>query len=58
MKAAPKSCSCKACRAGKRTKAQKDRMRATERAFRRACKVSLARGLEVMAPTPHGDRTD
>ena len=58
MKATPKSCSCQACRRGKRSKTQKYYMNQEERSFRRETKEALRKGEEVISPAPHGDYKD
>ena len=59
MKHTPKSCSCRICRLGKATKAQKTMMKLAERAFRHAAKVALKSGREeLVLPAPYGNYTD
>ena len=52
MKAAPKSCNCKQCRA---SKVRKFIRSIEERHFRREAKAALKRGAEVFIPAPYGD---
>jgi hypothetical protein len=58
MKATPKSCSCRTCRKGKGTTAQKRLMRLEERAFRRGVRSALRAGHELMQIVPYGGYRD
>jgi len=58
MKATPKSCSCRACRKGKGTNAQKRLMRLEERAFRRGIRRALRAGHELTQIVPYGGYRD
>lgn len=58
MKATPKSCSCRACRKGKGTNAQKRLMRLEERVFRRGARSALRAGRELMQIVPYGGYRD
>ena len=53
MKATPKSCSCQHCQASKRSRNGKTELRLAERAFRRANKIALHLGREVLDAAPH-----
>ena len=57
-KATPKSCSCRTCRRGKRTKTQKRLVELEERAFRRRVKIGLRKGIEPDPSVPYGDYRD
>lgn len=58
-KGAPKSCSCGSCRRGKGTRAGNLRLKAEERAARRAAKVDLRRtDGELIPPAHRGDYKD
>lgn len=55
MKMKPKSCMCHICRMCKSNERPKFKTRTfEERAFRRATKMALRGGDEVIAPAPHG----
>lgn len=51
MKQSPKSCGCLQCRHSAIKKIVRTK---EERAFRRASKIELARGVEVIAVAPYG----
>ncbi|MEW5756448.1 MAG: hypothetical protein AB1810_09090 [Pseudomonadota bacterium] len=58
MKATPKSCSCRTCKNGKGTAAQKRLMRLEERAFRRGVRRALRAGEELDRIVPYSDYRD
>lgn len=62
-KATPKSCSCSQCTRGKHTKGGHSMMKADERAYRHAAKISLTRldqdyEVSVIASAPKGNYYD
>lgn len=58
MKQAPKSCSCKACKRGKNSKAGKYVMNRMERAMRTAWRNQRNQPDPVVAPAPTGNYFD
>lgn len=58
MKLRPKSCSCRACRRGKRSKAAKVLMNKMERAIRTAWRSQRLQADPVVSPAPQGNYFD
>ncbi len=54
----PKSCSCNACKRGKRTKSGKAVLKYAEKTYRHQTKINLVKGQENISFSPYGSYTD